>query len=105
MVLERDKKEQVATAELPASDVPKSRPSPGNRALLQHSQYSSLRHPRQRPHSREGVQGLPATSSSGLKAGATHSIYALGTFGELGPRAPSSYPSGGQSHHGSQKRP
>ena len=31
--------------------------------------------------------GPPLHSSSGLKAGATHSIYALGTFGELGPRA------------------
>ena len=87
MVLERDKKGQVATAELPASDLPKSRPSPGNRALLQHPQYSILKHPRQRPHSPEGAQGLPATSFSGLKAEATHSIYALGTFGELGPRA------------------
>lgn len=34
MVLERDKKGQMATAELPASDLPKSRLSPGNKALL-----------------------------------------------------------------------
>lgn len=53
MMLERDKR-QVATAELPASDLPKSRPSPGNKALLQlpkgvaiHTLLDS--HPRQRP--------------------------------------------------------
>lgn len=68
MVLERDKKGQVATAELPASDLPKSRPSPGNKALLQLPKEVAIHtlldsHPRQRPHSPEAAQGLPATSS------------------------------------------
>ena len=92
MVLERDGKVQEATVEFLPSDLLKSMPSPGNKALLQRPREVTIHtlldyHSRQRPHSLEAAQGLPATSPSGLKAAATHSVHGLGTFGEPRPSA------------------
>ena len=59
MVLERDKKGQMATAELPASDLPKSRLSPGNKALLTASSVQYPQTPKTETSFPRGSSGPP----------------------------------------------
>lgn len=84
-VLGRDGKREMTTAESPASDVQKSRPSPGKKALFQllktWPSTFCLMTIQDGGLILEAAQGLMTLSPSGDKSGATHSIQAVGTFG------------------------